>query len=78
MFKFKSNEIYDIMNLGALIFLTVEIFLLNKWNNKENLLVKIFNEFFKWFYGLHLKGNHRTYKIKIGNTWITMKVWSLT
>ena len=30
MFKFKSNEIYDIMNLGALIFLTVEIFLLNK------------------------------------------------
>ena len=45
MFKFKGNEIYDIMNLGALIFLTVEMFLL-KWNNKENLLVKFLMNFF--------------------------------
>ena len=46
MFKFKGNKIYDIMNLGAQIFLTVEMFLLNKWNNKENLLVKFLMNFF--------------------------------
>ena len=65
MFKFKGNEIYDIMNLGALIFLTVEMFLL-KWNNKENLLVKFLMNFFffKWLHGSHLKGNRRSYKIK--------------
>ena len=66
MFKFKGNEIYDIMNLGALIFLTVEMVLLNKWNNKENLLVKFLMNFFffKWLHGSHLKGNRRSYKIK--------------